>query len=241
LRELDSLAPGQDAQSLFDGPQPLEVEIGSGKGLFLLNQSAATPNHNLIGIEIAKKYARFAAYRLAKHGRTNARVIRGDGLRFCREHLPDTSVTAFHVYFPDPWWKDRHRKRRVIQPDFIQSAVRTLLPGGKLVFWTDVEEYFESGCEQIRSESNFAGPFPDVSAAVTSVSEKHADLEMVDAQFADRPSHAVDTERHLTAPLSSYSAVTDEVSQGRTHFDLRMMRNAHEVFRAFFVKPVDGK
>ncbi len=204
LYELDAVQPGFLAAALFDIPQPLEIEIGSGKGLFLLNQSAAQPNHNYVGIEIAKKYARFAAYRLAKFGRNNARVIRGDGLAFCREHVADNSVTAYHVYFPDPWWKDRHRRRRVIQTDFIHSAQRTLVPGGKLIFWTDVEEYYASGCEQIQNESNFAGPFPDIAAAVTNVPADGQDAEL---------------------------------ASGRTHFDRRMLRNDHEVFRCFFHKP----
>lgn len=142
-------------------PRPLEIEIGSGKGLFLLHESAAHPATDWIGIEISKKYCRHAAYRLAQAGRTNARMLRGDGVAFVSRWIADQSVAALHVYFPDPWWKARHRRRRVVADGLVQQANRILVSGGRFHFWTDVEEYFESGCEAILASRHFAGPFPD--------------------------------------------------------------------------------
>jgi len=126
---------------LFSRPAPLEVEIGSGKGLFMARAAAALPDHNFLGIEISRKYARYSAARLAKRGLENAVMLHGDGLRLMREGLTDASLAAVHVYFPDPWWKARHRKRRVMKPALLHDIERTLAAGGALHFWTDVKEY----------------------------------------------------------------------------------------------------
>jgi tRNA (guanine-N7-)-methyltransferase len=149
------------ANRLPSGSRPLEIEIGSGKGLFLFNESAARPDTDFLGVEISKKYCRFAAFRLAQAGRTNARMIRGDGIALLRERLLPHSVAAVHIYFPDPWWKARHRRRRVVQDDTIPSIARVLVPGGRFHFWTDVEEYFETGCGAITTTGLFRGPLPD--------------------------------------------------------------------------------
>ncbi|MEQ8849698.1 tRNA (guanosine(46)-N7)-methyltransferase TrmB [Botrimarina sp.] len=141
--------PWDGAAELFDARRPLEVEVGSGKGLFLRRTAAARPEHNFLGIEVAYKYARFAAANLARDGRDNAVMASCDALRVFRELIPDASLEAVHVYFPDPWWKARHRKRRVLNEAFLTDAARTLRAGGKLHFWTDVEEYFQSTLELI--------------------------------------------------------------------------------------------
>jgi tRNA (guanine-N7-)-methyltransferase len=67
-------------------------------------------------------------------------------------------VAAVHVYFPDPWWKMRHRKRRVLNEKFLREVERVLEPGGTLHFWTDVEEYYESTLELIRTTTSLSGP-----------------------------------------------------------------------------------
>lgn len=163
--ELEDLSPPWDPDlyfSKFTGPaeSPLEIEIGSGKGLFLLNASGDHPERRYLGIEIAKKYARFSAYRFAQRERTNARMIRGDAMRFMREFVADASVNDVHIYFPDPWWKDRHRQRRVVNAEMVGNIQRTLVSGGTFHFWTDVEEYFETACETIAENSDLQGPFP---------------------------------------------------------------------------------
>jgi tRNA (guanine-N7-)-methyltransferase len=94
-------------------------------------------------VELAAGYARLCAGRLASVDRTNARVIQGDGTFLVRCLLPDACLGGMHVYFPDPWWKARHRKRRVLSAEFLRHAGRALPPGATLHVWTDVEEYFE--------------------------------------------------------------------------------------------------
>jgi tRNA (guanine-N7-)-methyltransferase len=160
LRTLDQMPTPWQAEALFANAAPLEVEIGSGKGLFLSTAAAAHPEHNFLGIEVARKYAESAAARLARVQATNAVIVAGDGLRLFHECLPSDSVAAVHVYFPDPWWKKRHRKRRVMNPAFIADIERVLVPGGALHFWTDVQEYFETTLELMRELSPLVGPLP---------------------------------------------------------------------------------
>ncbi len=167
--ELDQLLQPWDALGLFGRAAPLEVEVGSGKGLFLETAALDTPQHDFLGIEVSRKYARFTAARLARHGLANARAVHGDGLRLFREILPDHGVAAVHVYFPDPWWKKRHRKRRVLNSQFLDDVVRVLVPQGRFHFWTDVKEYHATTLEQIAQQVTLEGPLvvPERSAEHT--------------------------------------------------------------------------
>ena len=159
LRRVEDLPCPWDGAALFaDGSAPLEVEVGSGKGLFLQSAATAVPGHNFLGVEVAQKYAHHTASRLAKRNLDNAVIAHGDAHRVFRELLPDRSLTAVHVYFPDPWWKKRHRKRRVMNEGFLKDVVRTLIPGGRFHFWTDVEEYFQSGLALVAEHTPLLGP-----------------------------------------------------------------------------------
>ncbi len=161
--ELEQLPEGWNAEAWFGrGPCPLEIEMGTGKGLFLRQAARGTPEHNFIGLEIAARYAEFAASQLARRQLNNALVIHGDGLRYFQQRVADQSLHAIHVYFPDPWWKKRHRKRRVLNTAFLADVQRTLRPGGILHFWTDVEEYFESTLRLIAQATTLEGPLPVV-------------------------------------------------------------------------------
>jgi len=170
LYALESLTPPFNPASFFDRAAPIEVELGSGKGLFLTEASTARLDCNFVGLEIAKKYAAHCGSRLARRSLTNAVMISGDGLRFFREFLPADSVAAVHVYFPDPWWKKRHKKRRVMNEAFLADAHRVLVFGGALHFWTDVEEYFTTTLELMARVSPLAGPLP--------VAERPADHDL---------------------------------------------------------------
>jgi tRNA (guanine-N7-)-methyltransferase len=160
LKTIEQLPRLCTTETLFGRAALLEVEVGSGKGLFLRNAATAKPDADFLGIEVAKKYAEFAAAGLAKAGLTNAVMVHGDGLRVFQELIPDNSLAAVHVYFPDPWWKKRHRRRRVMRESFLRDIERTLRPGGSLHFWTDVEEYFQTSLELLASHTSLLGPLP---------------------------------------------------------------------------------
>jgi tRNA (guanine-N7-)-methyltransferase len=125
----------------FGNGQPVELDVGCGKGLFLQNAATACANHNFVGIELSRKYAAKAAERVAKHGLGNVRVWQGDAKLFLARFVAAASLHAVHVYFPDPWWKARHKKRRVFCETLVADIERTLERGGSLWTATDVEEY----------------------------------------------------------------------------------------------------
>ncbi|NOY40934.1 MAG: tRNA (guanosine(46)-N7)-methyltransferase TrmB [Planctomycetes bacterium] len=158
LRTVEQLPNPCIANELFSDEGPLEIEVGSGKGLFLQNVATLYPERRYLGIEVSFKYARFTAARLAKHELKNAIAVHGDGLRLFRELIPDDSLAGVHVYFPDPWWKKRHRRRRVLNEAFLTDVVRTLKPQGKLHFWTDVKEYYNVTLELIAEKISLSGP-----------------------------------------------------------------------------------
>jgi tRNA (guanine-N7-)-methyltransferase len=127
---------------VFGNDHPVEMEVGCGKGLFLLNAAGSNPHVNYVGIEIERKYVLFTAGRVAKRGLSNLRLVCGDARVFLRDIVPAASLHALHVYFPDPWWKNRHRKRRVFTEEFARTCARVLHPGGRLHVATDVDDYF---------------------------------------------------------------------------------------------------
>lgn len=138
----ESLGDVADLRDVFGNDHPVELEIGCGKAGFLLRQAKTHPERNYFGIEWANQYYRFAADRMARWGMTNVRVMRCDAKEFVLRRLAPASLFALHVYHPDPWPKRRHRKRRMFTPDFVEAAVRALVPGGRLAAQSDHAEYF---------------------------------------------------------------------------------------------------
>lgn len=156
LLSLAALPSPFDPASVFPAAGPLELEVGSGKGLFLTSAAKANPGRNLLGIEIAHGYARLIAGKLAAAGLDNARIIQGDAGFLVGSLLPDACLAGMHVYFPDPWWKARHRKRRVLSEPFLLQAGRTLATGATLQIRTDVEEYFLAALAAVRATGLYA-------------------------------------------------------------------------------------
>ena len=145
---LEESALGQLGQPIilkevFGNCRPVEVEIGSGKGTFLLARAAARPELNFLGIEYARAYCYYAADRVRRHGLTNVRMIKVNAGEFFQHHLEDRSVLRVHIYFPDPWPKRRHQRRRLIQSAFIEQTRRVLIIGGQIIIVTDHPGYFE--------------------------------------------------------------------------------------------------
>jgi len=165
LRTFDELPRPWDGAALFGRRAAFEVEIGSGKGLFLRTAAAMRPQSDFLGVEISAKYARFAAAGLAKRELGNAIVVLGDAGRLFAELLPDGCLAAVHLYFPDPWWKQRHKRRRVMRESLAEDIQRTLRPAAALHFWTDVREYFETTLELLAAHTNLQGPLEVPEAA----------------------------------------------------------------------------
>jgi len=122
---------------------PFELEIGSGKGTFLVQQATLRPDVNYLGIEWAKAYWRHASDRLRRHGLHNVRMLHADAGEFVPWYCPDSIFRVVHVYFPDPWPKKRHHKRRTINAEFLRELHRVLTPGGCVRLVTDHDDYFQ--------------------------------------------------------------------------------------------------
>jgi len=141
--DLGTLAAPLDPAAVFGNDHPLEVEIGIGKGYFILNAAKAAPEHNFIGIEFRRKYLMQARDRVEKRGLANVRFVCSEAFSFLEDYLAPASVTTFHLYFPDPWPKKRHHKRRLFSPGFLASIHRLLVPGGLILIATDHADYHE--------------------------------------------------------------------------------------------------
>ncbi|MDR0869866.1 MAG: tRNA (guanosine(46)-N7)-methyltransferase TrmB [Planctomycetaceae bacterium] len=159
LKMPDELPKPFTPQLLFGSDAPLELEIGSGKGMFIRKAADQFPQHNFLGIEIGNKFARLCAARLLGREQHNAVMVCGDAALILQEYVPDDFLEAVHVYFPDPWWKRAHRKRRILRTEVLQLIEQKLRFGGALHFWTDVEEYFLSTLELLKERTKLLGPF----------------------------------------------------------------------------------
>ncbi len=119
----------------------IEVEIGPGRGWFLVERAAAEPKAGLVGLEVRRKWAAIVDGRLGKRGLgARARVFAEDARHALPRLAPDRCVRRVFVHFPDPWWKKRHKKRLVVRDDFIEQVARLLEVGGELFVQTDVAE-----------------------------------------------------------------------------------------------------
>jgi tRNA (guanine-N7-)-methyltransferase len=139
----DRVMESLDWAQVFGDDGAVEIEIGIGKGRFLLASATARPDVLHFGIEWANKYLRIAEARAVKKGLKNVRFARVDARELVERSVPSASVSSYYVFYPDPWPKKRHQKRRFIRPKTADHLARTLLPEGKLHVGTDHEEYWE--------------------------------------------------------------------------------------------------
>ncbi len=151
--EVRNLPKPIDGKLLFGNGHPLELEIGVGKGTFLVEQARVRPHINFLGIEHARRYWMYASDRLRRNGLANARIVHADAAYFLAGFITEGSLAAVHVYFPDPWPKARHHKRRLIQEPFMVELDRALESGGRLQIVTDHPDYFQQIQEVVRSSA----------------------------------------------------------------------------------------
>jgi tRNA (guanine-N7-)-methyltransferase len=140
-RPLADLPAPLPLDELVPGGGPWEVELGFGKGRYLLHRAQEDPARRFLGVEMASKYFRLAVDRARKRGLRNLLAIRGEAVYLAAAVLPAGFATALHVYFPDPWPKSRHHKRRLFDAESIDLVLGLLEPGGRLFFATDFLDY----------------------------------------------------------------------------------------------------
>ncbi|MFH0940192.1 MAG: tRNA (guanosine(46)-N7)-methyltransferase TrmB [Planctomycetota bacterium] len=140
-----------DWTAIFDRAAPLIVEIGCGGGRALINLALTQPELNFLGIERAGEYYRFMRDRVITRQIQNLRVARTDATYLINRFFPDHCVLAYHIYFPDPWPKKRHRKRRLFTAAFCANLKRTLVPNGKLYCATDHLDYYQEILMRLRA------------------------------------------------------------------------------------------
>lgn len=148
-----------DWQRLFGNDHPVAIDVGCGRGKFLVDAGLANPATNYLGIEADYREGRHGARRLEKRAMANVRVLGGDVRTIFDRYVPPASVSAVHVYFPDPWWKRKHRRRRLFTDEFVDQIAAVLKPGGLVHSWTDVQEYFEVICSLMDHHRHFE-PLP---------------------------------------------------------------------------------
>ena len=164
-----------DARELFGAPIPLELELGLGKGLFLVEWAASHPESGFIGVERCQRYLTMAATRAARRGLANLRLVRTTAEDLLFRCLDDGSIAAVHVYFPDPWPKKRHLKRRLLTRANLERIACVLAPGGLLRIKTDHAGYAGAIAETLAS---VPGLVPvDPAAAFAGLPPTHYELK----------------------------------------------------------------
>lgn len=123
--------------------QPVEVDLGCGKGRFLLARAEANPRVNFLGIDRMLRRIRKIDHRLARRGLTNVRLLRVEGYYAVAYLMPPEAVSAYYIFFPDPWPKTKHHEHRIMNPRFVDALHRTLASRGRVHLATDHLPYFE--------------------------------------------------------------------------------------------------
>jgi len=141
------------AEAMFGRSAPLVLEIGSGMGETTAAIAQACPEADFIAVEVHGPGVGSLLNRIEKAGLSNLRVVRHDALEVLERMIPDASLAAIHLFFPDPWPKKRHHKRRLVQPEFAALAARKLAPGGALHAATDWPEYAQHMEEVLSREA----------------------------------------------------------------------------------------
>ncbi len=127
---------------LFLQAQPIEVDLGSGDGSFLVEHARRHPERNFVGVERLLGRLRKLDRKGRRAGLLNLRLVRLEAGYLVEYLLPAESVAAIHLYFPDPWPKRRHETHRLVNETFVEAARRALIPGGTLYLRTDDANYF---------------------------------------------------------------------------------------------------
>jgi tRNA (guanine-N7-)-methyltransferase len=156
LPRFSALGPAPlDVRGLFGRDAPRVLDIGFGDGEALVTSALNNPAVDYLGIEVHEPGVGHVLLLLEKSGATNVRVIVRDAAEAVPELLPDASFAAVDLFFPDPWPKKRHHKRRLVQPPFVAELARVLVPGGLLHVATDWADYARHTREVLAADARF--------------------------------------------------------------------------------------
>jgi tRNA (guanine-N7-)-methyltransferase len=161
------IAPGEaplDFVALFGRDAPVHLEVGFGNGEALAAMAAAYPQNNYLGIEVHRPGVGALLRRIEAEGLANVRVACTDAKELLEQRVPEGSLNAVYIFFPDPWHKQRHHKRRLVQAEFVALLARKLKPGGLLHLATDWEDYAQHMLAVLAAAETFEntaepGPF----------------------------------------------------------------------------------
>ncbi|MCP4414895.1 MAG: tRNA (guanosine(46)-N7)-methyltransferase TrmB [Gammaproteobacteria bacterium] len=145
-----------DFNTLFTNNSDVILEIGFGMGQSLLQQARENPDHNYLGIEVHSPGVGSLLNGMKEHGLDNIRVSMNDAVEVLENNIPEQSLSCVQLFFPDPWHKKRHHKRRLVQKDFVEAILKRLKPAGVFYLATDWENYAEHMLEVISAVSGFS-------------------------------------------------------------------------------------
>ncbi len=173
-----------DPRAWFDEPQRrFEIEIGSGKGGYLVDASKRQPDANMLGIEWAREFWLYAADRCRRHQLTNVRLLNADAVEFLKWRVSEAIADVVHLYYSDPWPKKKHHKRRVVRDEFLAEAHRVLKPRGELrvvtdhdEYWVWMEEHFARWTDAGRAGARFERLGEDEARERIRISERESEL-----------------------------------------------------------------
>ena len=158
---LEHAAGKLDFDGIFGRPGPRVLEIGFGMGQSLVEMAAAAPDTNFIGIEVHHPGVGKLLHSMVERDVDNIRVYCHDAVEILRDCIPDASLDTVQIFFPDPWHKKRHHKRRLIQRPFVDQLVTKLKPGGTLHLATDWQNYAEQMMEVLSATSSLSNTCGD--------------------------------------------------------------------------------
>ena len=141
--------------AMFGNAHPIELDLGCGKGRFLLAHATAHPDINFLGVDRMLRRIRKVDNKARRLGLANIRLLRMEGYYATTYLLPPAAIHTCYIFFPDPWPKTRHHEHRLFNPRFMDALDRTLSPGGAVHFATDHQPYFAAVCALIAADARF--------------------------------------------------------------------------------------
>jgi tRNA (guanine-N7-)-methyltransferase len=148
-----------DYRALFGNSNPITVEIGFGTGIVTAEIAQANPEQNYLGLEVHRPGIGRLLWEIGKRGLTNIRIIEHDAVESLERMTEDGSIAAFHIFFPDPWPKKRHHKRRLVTRPFTDLLARKLRRGGYIYMVTDWEDYASWAMAELSATPLLSNPY----------------------------------------------------------------------------------